>query len=168
RDPARIGRPRRVSAASVRAAQRADPRLFLCYDPRTRRLLVAPHTPCPILFGLRGRVAAAVLRARPRVRAEPVERWMLFRTNQGTGDHFVRRDPAAWLPGRSGWFDGTVIGAPLRGPGGHVSFVLHSARDAAAVPCIAFEPTKTLPAVARQLVEGDRLRVWGSRTDGPT
>ncbi len=168
RDPARLGTPRQVDPASVRAAQRAEPDLFLCYDPRTRRMLVAPHTPCPILFGLRGRTERSVLRARPGIRTEPVDRWILFRTNQGSGDHLVRRDPADWAPGRSGWFDGTVVGSPRSGRGGHVVFLLRAASGRTPVPCVAFEPTKTLPAVARLLGPGDRVRVWGSRGDGPT
>ena len=168
RDPARVGRPRRVDVGSVRAAQREEPALFLCHDPRTRRMLVAPHTPCPILFGLRSRTAAAALRARPRIRSEPVERWVLFRTNQGSGDHLVRRDPAAWPPGRSGWFDGRLVGEPIRLPGGHVTFSVRSGPSGPPIPCIAFEPTKTLPAVARRLVDGDLLRLWGSRGDRPT
>ncbi len=161
RHPGRIGLPREVDSASVLAAQRRHPQLFLCHDPRTRRLLVAPHTDCPILFGLRGRTREAPQRARPSIRAEPVERWMLFRTNQGSGDHLLRRSAAELSAYRSAIVDGTVDGGPVRLRGGHVRFRL---RDPAGTPllCLAFEPTKTLPASARELVPGDRVRAWGA------
>ena len=167
RRPERIGSVREVDRASVIAAQRSNPELFLCHDPATRRLLVAPHTDCPILFGLRGTTAAAPLRARPRVRSEPVDRWMLFRTNQGTGDHLARRGPGGLRAYRSAILTGTVVGEPRILPGGHVLFDLRSV-STRRLRCLAFEPTKTLPDVARRLLAGDRLTVWGGCGSGPT
>lgn len=166
RAPARYGRPRRVDARSVRAAQAADPRLFLCFDERTRRLLVAPHTPCPILFGLRGTTRTAPLRARSRVRSEPVERWVLFRTNQGTGDHLTRRESDQWPEYRSGWIRGELREEVRAQAGGHVRFSIVPARGPP-VGCVVFEPTKVLPGVAQDLRTGDRVRVWGSRGKMP-
>lgn len=166
RDPERYGRPREVDSRSVRAAQAADPRLFLCFDRRTRRLLVAPHTPCPILFGLRGTTRDAPLRARERVRSEPVERWVLFRTNQGTGDHLIRREADRWPDYCSGWIGGEVRAPGVALRGGHVRFSIVPSRGPPVV-CLAFEPTKTLPQVAQDLRAGDRVRVWGSRGTRP-
>jgi tRNA(Ile2)-agmatinylcytidine synthase len=164
RTPDRVGTSRSVDVRSVLAAQRSVPELFLCHDPTTRRLLVTPHTPCPILFGLRGTSPTAPLQALPYVRSEPVDRWMLFRTNQATGDHLVRRRASELTRYRSGILEGTVAG-PVEGlPGGHVRFDLRE-RHGGTVPCLAFEPTKTLPGVARGLLPGDRLRVWGSLGD---
>jgi tRNA(Ile2)-agmatinylcytidine synthase len=166
RSPDRWDRPREVDAPSVRAARASTPGLFLCDDPRTRRLLVAPHTPCPILFGLRGVRPGAPLVARRAVRSEPVDRWVLFRTNQGSGDHLVPRSALGVAEFLSGIVVGTVTSAPEVLAGGHVRFSLV---DGAGTPlrCLAFEPTKTLPRVARTLVPGDRLRVWGSRARSP-
>jgi tRNA(Ile2)-agmatinylcytidine synthase len=163
----RWGTPRTVDPKSVRDAQRRDPGLFLCHDPRTRRLLVAPHTPCPILFGLRGTGPRAPLRARLRVRSEPVDRWALFRTNQGSGDHLVRRTGASFGPYLSGVLEGRVHGAPEARSGGHVAFTLEDL-SGVRVRCVAFEPTKTLPKVVLSLRPGDRVRVWGSRSSAPT
>jgi len=162
RRPARWGSPREVDAASVRAAQRAFPHLFLCYDERTRRLLVAPHTPCPILFGLRSIDPDSPQRALARVRSEPVDRYLVFRTNQASGDHLVPRGEPTWPPLTSGSVRGQVANAPSALRGGHVRFDLLVA-SGDRIPCVAFEPTKTLPRVARLLSPGDRVRVWGSR-----
>lgn len=166
REPQRIGRPRVVDPTSVRSAQASHPGLFLCHDPRTRRMLVAPHTPCPILFGLRARRPEAALRARHSVRSEPVDRWVLFRTNQGTGDHLGRWTVEEIRPYRSAIVPGTVVAAPELLEGGHVRFPIEAA-GGAVLRCVAFEPTKTLPRVARTLAVGDRVLVWGSRGLAP-
>lgn len=166
RAPERWGRPRQVDAESVRTAAARFPGLFLCEDPRTRRLLVAPHTPCPILYGLRGTDARSPLAARPLVRSEPVDRWVIFRTNQGTGDHLRPLRARELAPFEAGILTGTVDSSPEVVEGGHVRLSL---RDEAgdSVPCLAFEPTKTLPRVAGALVAGDRVRLWGSRGEDP-
>ncbi|HTW40242.1 MAG TPA: tRNA(Ile)(2)-agmatinylcytidine synthase [Thermoplasmata archaeon] len=161
REPERVGRKREVDASSVRAASRRHPDLFLCDDPRTRRLLVAPHTPCPILFGLRGTRPQAPLAARREVRSEPVDRWLLFRTNQGTGDHLVPRAASALTEFLSAIVTGSVRELPRVDRGGHVQFTIID-RDGGPLRCVAFEPTKTLPRVARSLRPGDDVRVWGS------
>lgn len=157
-----LGRPRRVDPGSVLRAQEEFPDLFLCADGRTRRILVSPHTACPILFGLRSTRRAALGPARSRIRSEAVDRWVIFRTNQGSGDHVTDRSVAELGPYGSGRVRGTVLEGPHTGPGGHVRLVV---RDAGGDPldCLVFEPTKTLPPVARSLRPGDRVEVWGGR-----
>ncbi len=158
----REGVPRKVSVESMRRAERAEPRLFLTYDARTRRLLAVPHTPCPILFGLRSRTRRPLLRARWIVRSEPVDRWLIYRTNQGTGDHLVDRPICRVPPLTSVRSTGLVSTPPQARPGGHVVFTVRD-RHGHIRPVIAFEPTKTLPRVAQRLAPGDRVRLWGSR-----
>jgi len=159
----REGARRRVDTDSVRAAARRHPGLFLCHDPRTRRLLVTPHTPCPILFGLRGIRPSLPLKARSEVRSEPVDRWVLFRTNQATGDHLVPRLASDVDEYESGRVKGRVVELPRTIKGGHVRLRLEDAKGTP-LETVAFEPTKTLPRVVRQLAPGDRVEVWGSRS----
>jgi tRNA(Ile2)-agmatinylcytidine synthase len=167
RRPSSIGTPRDVDAPSVRAAQARFPALFLCDDPRTRRLMVTPHTRCPILYGLRSTDRSVLARARAQVVSEPLDRWMIFRTNQGSGDHL---DPHASTPLRaydSARLRGMVSVSPTTLPGGHVRFELRTA-PGRSITCLAFEPTKTLPGVARSLKVGDEVGVWGGRGADPT
>jgi tRNA(Ile2)-agmatinylcytidine synthase len=166
RPVAREGARRRVDVDSVRAAAQHHPGLFLCLDPRTRRLLVTPHTPCPILFGLRGVRRGSPLDARREVRSEPVDRWVLFRTNQATGDHLVRRVAREIVAYQSGRLEGTVASLPRVVRGGHVRLRLVDP-EGTAIDTIAFEPTKTLPRIAQRLTPGDRVEVWGSRGEDP-
>jgi len=162
RPAGRWGTPRAVDADSVDRAARSEPDLFLCHDGRTRRLLVAPHSPCPILYGLRGTTAEAPLRARRSIRTEPVDRWLLFRTNQATGDHLLPRAAAEVGPYLSAIVDGTVDRSPADRFGGHVGLAIRDDRGDR-LPCVVFEPTKTLPSVVRSLRPGDRVRLWGGR-----
>lgn len=166
RPVAREGARRKVDAESVRRAARHHPELFLCHDPRTRRLLVTPHTPCPILFGLRGIRPTSPLAAFPEVRSEPVDRWVLFRTNQATGDHLVPRLAREVAAFQSGRVAGRVVGTPRTLRGGHVQVRILDT-EGTALNAIAFEPTKTLPRVLQQLSVGDRIELWGSRGANP-
>ncbi|HEV8049533.1 MAG TPA: tRNA(Ile)(2)-agmatinylcytidine synthase [Thermoplasmata archaeon] len=158
--------PRDIDAESVRAAARREPALFLCHDPRTRRLMVAPHTPCPILFGLRSRTPEGALRAREWIRSEPVDRWLLFRTNQGTGDHLRGGAADVSLPFTPGRLRGLVTSEPETLRGGHVALSL-TVGAGHIVACRVFEPTKVLPGVARALRPGDSVELWGGTGPDP-
>jgi tRNA(Ile2)-agmatinylcytidine synthase len=162
----RTGTRREVDPGSVRAAARAHRSLFLCHDPRTRRLLVSPHTACPVLFGLRSTRAGPLLDARRQVVSEPVDRWVLFHTNQATGDHLTWRNGADLGSFLSARLRATVTGSPLTRTGGHVALRVRC-DDGTDLDCLAFEPTKTLPKVVRSLWPGDRVVVWGSRATSP-
>ncbi|HEV2519549.1 MAG TPA: tRNA(Ile)(2)-agmatinylcytidine synthase [Thermoplasmata archaeon] len=166
RVPARGRGPRQVDPDSVRAAAARFPSLFHSYDDRTRRLLVAPHTPCPVLFGLRSTNPAALPRALTMIRSEPIDRWVVFRTNQGTGDHLVDRTVAGLGPYEPARIAGTVSSAPESLRGGHVRFPIF---DTAGSPldCWVFEPTRPLAQIARGLAIGDRVVVWGGRGHDP-
>ncbi len=160
------GTPRRIDAARVRRLTERFPDLFLCADARTRRLLVSPHTACPILFGLRSRHGEGLARAARGIALEPVERWLVFRTNQGTGDHLVWRPVSSLAPYDAARVRGRVVAPPVDLTGGHVRFRLVDATGPA-LDCLAFEPTKTLPAVARDLAPGDTVEVWGGLGHDP-
>jgi tRNA(Ile2)-agmatinylcytidine synthase len=167
RERARIGTPRDVDAESVRRTADRFPELFSCYDDRTRRLLVTPHTDCPILYGLRATRADRLARAHRSVVSEPVDRWLIFRTNQGTGDHLRARRIHEIGPYDAASIEGEVGRIPSVGPGGHVRFELADLRRDR-IECVVFEPSKTLTPVARSLRPGDRLRVWGGRGEDPS
>jgi len=165
RAPERWGTPRTLDRGSVLAAERRFPELFLCHDPRTRRLLVAPHTACPILYGLRARRRARLAAAARTVRSEPVDRWFVFRTNQGTGDHRVPRTIGELRPYDAATLVGRIATPPAIGRGGHARWTLSDGE--ATVACVAFEPTKTLPWVAARLESGDQVELWGGRGADP-
>ncbi|MFV2040850.1 MAG: DUF1743 domain-containing protein, partial [Candidatus Hydrothermarchaeales archaeon] len=86
RRPEYWGKVRRIDSDSVRAMDRATrPMTFNNVDPETSQILVAPSSPCPVLYGIRGKTPESVEQASKMIGAgEPIERTALFKTNQGT------------------------------------------------------------------------------------
>ncbi len=156
----RWGSDRSVDARSVQAMSLKYRETFLSWDPAERRLLVTPHTPCPILFGVRGRKPGRLLRAAREICSEKVERQVLFETNQGTGDHVYLSRVSEVELGTSPALSGRVASPPRVLRGGHVSFGLSD--GSGEMPCIAFEPGKALVRVVRRLAVDDLITVWGS------
>lgn len=168
-----LGKKRIIFQDSVRRMQRETfPRTFNSYDDAKRRILIAPHGPDPVLFGVRGEDVGSVVRGASLVRSgERPSGYMVFRSNQGTGSHLQNDlDIGDLRPYSSGCVVGTVSGKPEAIPGGHVMFSIsksgHEAR------CAVYKPTG-LGGVAAQLVSGDVIKVGGgvrraSKTHGRT
>ena len=65
------------------------PETFLCRDPRTKRGLIAPRGPCPIMFGVRATTKQAAFDA-TKILLEGSAKTIgsrIFCTNQASGDH---------------------------------------------------------------------------------
>lgn len=159
RAPARWGAPRHLEPESVREMEEAFPTTFNSYDQRRGRVAIAPHSACPVLCGIRGDHPEALPEALAMLRCEPVERWVLFETNQGTDDHLQRRTARELVPYSSAILHGTVSGPPAVLPGGHALVPIEAD---GAVPCAFYEPSKEFRAVARALRPGDEVTVFGS------
>ncbi|MCI4364201.1 MAG: DUF1743 domain-containing protein, partial [Thermoplasmata archaeon] len=123
--------------------------------------------PCPILFGLRATSPEHLPQALDLVANEPVERWAVFESNQGSGDHLGRLPIEELRPFSSALLHGVVAETPSSLRGGHWRFRLLEKVSGREIECIAFEPTKTLPRLVRQLRSGDMLRAWGGIAEGP-
>ena len=153
---------RRLDEASVFEMDRATRgETFSNCDPETGRVLIDPHGLDPVLFGVRGETAEAVHRAGLMVRTETdVERWVIFRTNQGTDAHLKgSTDLANVEPYNPAIAVGDVDARPRTIRGGHVIFPLKDGTGA--VDCAAYEPTGPFRGVVRRLIPGDRVRVHG-------
>lgn len=86
----RWGTPRHIEEASVWKADDATyPLTWDTVDRANKKLVLAPHSPCPVLLGIRGDNVDAIYNVYQRIHSEPAEREMLFVTNQGTDSHFV-------------------------------------------------------------------------------
>ena len=66
---------------------------FLNRDPTISKSLIAPRTPCPVLFGVRAEDGDAAIGAAKwiyqAVECEPISGWRLWKTNQATDDHIA-------------------------------------------------------------------------------
>lgn len=155
------GTRRQVDRESLFLAEKTTyPHTWDTVDQENDVVVCVPHTPDPVLFGIRGESPAWIRKARSYVRSEEPACEQVYTTNQGTDAHLVPRKIGELREGRSYLVRGTVAGYPTTGPGGHVSFSLED--DGVEVRCMAYEPTKGFRDVARALVPGDVVVVAGS------
>ena len=166
RTPGNCGRPRSLDSDSVRRMDEAtEGSTFNNVDPESGRVLIAPHGPDPVFFGIRGETSEAVHRAAMLVEpGEPIERWVIFRSNQGTDAHLRRRVRLSELePYHPAIVLGEVSESPRTIKGGHVIFPLGD--ETGEVDCAAYEPTGGFRDAVRRLMPGDTVRVYGGVRD---
>jgi tRNA(Ile2)-agmatinylcytidine synthase len=135
-------------------------------DRETGELVCVPHTPGPILHGIRGDDPDVVREVAEAIESEPVERRALFVTNQGTDAHLRDADLREVEDGRAYRVTGTVAGKPETRRGGHVFFALEDPDTGEERQCAAFEPTKRFRDRVRNLRPGDRITACGEVSDG--
>jgi len=156
------GTPRKVYAPSVIQMGKQMGRLtFNNVDEETGRVLITPRGPDPILYGIRGESAEAVRLAHKFiVSGEPVERWVIFRTNQGTDAHLKQAISINQIkPHNPVVVQGEVVQKPRIIQGGHVVFQIED--DTGRVDCAAYEPTGILRNIAEELMAGDVMEACG-------
>jgi tRNA(Ile2)-agmatinylcytidine synthase len=155
------GKPRRIDRGSVYLMDElASKSTFNNVDPETRRILITPHGRDPVLFGIRGETPEAVYNAFRLVKAEEeIERWCIFKTNQGTDAHFPE-EPVAINQVRK--YDSTVVEGSVVDKkiiqGGHVIITLEGGGK---ISCAFYSPTGGLKKAAAELEPGDYIRVYG-------
>ena len=163
RKPENLGTKRRVDESSIIEMDKlTQPLTFNNVDAEKKRVIITPRGPDPILFGIRGELAEIVKKAYELVKPlEPVERWVIFRSNQGTDAHLKPIDKLNVLePYSSVIAKGTVSKNPRVVPLRHVIFSIKD--EKAEVDCAAYEPTGDLRKIARELIVGDEVEVYGA------
>ncbi|MEI7857253.1 MAG: tRNA(Ile)(2)-agmatinylcytidine synthase [Methanomicrobiales archaeon] len=165
RELSAFGTPRSVNRESLFAAETATfPHTWDTVDLVNDVVVCVPHTPDPVLFGIRGESPQWVMAARQQIQSETPGIEQIWVTNQGTDAHL--------LPGRCGllgellsyFVHGTVSSTPETKTGGHVSFGMKDGDFS--VRCMAYEPTKNFRIIIRQLVPGDEIIAVGSFKKG--
>ncbi|MCE8426590.1 MAG: DUF1743 domain-containing protein [Candidatus Methanoperedens sp.] len=165
REKKRWGISRDIDRNSVLAADSATfPDTWDTVDHENERIVFAPHSPDPILFGIRGNSESAVRAAFSMIKSEPVERYVIYKTNQNTDMHLIDTRIDEVANDRSYILKGKVSKDPISIEGGHV--IIKISDNGAAIECVAFEPTKGFRNVIRKLMIGDNVTVYGSVKDG--
>ncbi|MGF7119408.1 TiaS agmantine-binding domain-containing protein [Methanobacterium oryzae] len=160
--PENYGKNRKIDYESVFEMNRATyPETFDNVDADNSYIAIEPHTPCPILYGIRGESPEAVKEAKKIVKVcEQIEKYAIFETNQHTDMHLVKADKINDLVQFKCYIvEGEVKDFPYTREGGHVIFILKD--DTGEIPCAAYEPTKEFRDIARKLAPGDKLHVYG-------
>ncbi len=160
--PQNCGTPRKIDVSSVlNMNEKMAPSTFNNVDPETGRVLITPRGPDPILYGIRGETPFVVKQAQEMVRSlEPIERWVIFRTNHGTDAHLRKVNSVAEVqPHQPAIVQGTVSQQPYIVPRRHVIFSIKD--EDSMIDCAAYAPTGTLQKVARMLIVGDIVEAYG-------
>lgn len=162
RVPENYGLKRRVDEASIFEMDKVTaPYTFNNVDLEKGRVIITPRGSDPILFGIRGESPEIVKKAFEMVKPlEPVERWVIFRTNQGTDAHLRRVDKLSQIRLYNPVIvRGIVAENPKIIPRKHVIFSVKD--ESGQVDCAAYEPTGALRNFARKLIVGDYVEVYG-------
>lgn len=162
RTPENCGIPRKIETSSVKDMDdKTSPLSFNNIDPETGRILITPRGPDPILYGIRGESPEVVKEAHETIVAqEPIERWVIFRTNHGTDAHLRKVSSISEIqPFNPVVVQGFLDVAPRVIPGGHVIFSIED--ETGQIDCAAYEPTGILKKVAKQLIPKDYVEVCG-------
>ena len=157
------GLKRKMDATSIfEMDTQLQPYTFNNVDSEKCRVIITPRGPDPILFGIRGESPEIVKKAYGMVKSlEPVERWVIFRSNQGTDAHLKPSQSLGSIePYSSIIAKGFVSQNPHIVPLRHVIFSIKD--NSAEIDCAAYEPTGSLRKIARELVVGDSIEVYGA------
>ncbi|HEX7627619.1 MAG TPA: tRNA(Ile)(2)-agmatinylcytidine synthase [Candidatus Methanoperedens sp.] len=165
REPGNWGSLREIDSGSVFAANAAThPDTWDTVDIENERIVFAPHSPDPILFGIRGKSEEAVRSAFSMIKSEPVEQQVVYKTNQNTDMHLIKGKIQDVQEDRSYILEGIVSKPPQTITGGHTIFEL--SENGTSIECAAFEPTKGFRRIIRELRAGDGVTVFGSVKEG--
>ena len=157
------GSKRKIDEASIFLMDKLiQPNTFNNIDQDKNRVVITPRGPDPILYGVRGESPEAVKKAYKIIRPlEEIERWVIFRTNQGTDAHLTPVENLSKIkPFTSIIARGKVSKPPRIIRLRHVVFTIEDAQSE--IDCIAYEPTGSLRKIARELVIGDEVEVSGA------
>ena len=161
RKKSQFGKKRIISKYSVKKMQSVTfPETFSSYDNKNDRVLITPHGPDPVFYGIRGETVKSVVLASTIVSAdEKLDGYMVFKSNQGTADHLKNElEPNDLKPYTSGFFVGKVCTKPITERGGHVFFSVEV--KGRKIRCGVYKPTKITKAM-QNLIPGDVIRVGG-------
>jgi len=156
------GEPRLIDPRSVLEFDRLTRgRTFNNLDYESGRVLITPRGPDPVLFGVRGDDPRVLLKSLKLIKTnESMERWLIFKTNQGTDAHLrVIKQIIDVRPYDSVGIKGVVAQGPTILRGGHVEFVVRDLTGE--MRCMVYSETGYLNKVARLLRVGDEVEVWG-------
>ncbi|WP_414467997.1 DUF1743 domain-containing protein [Methanosphaera sp.] len=169
RMPENIGTKRKLDEASIFEMNEITyPDTFENIDTDQNYAAIEPHTPCPVLYGIRGNTPDAVLKAHSIVKSgEEIADYCIFSTNQHTDMHIQEGVAIGDMQNTGCYkFDCVVSEDPHDIEGGHVFFKVED--GSGSIECAAFEPTKSFRDIVRKLKVGDELTIYGGVNDNHT
>jgi len=157
-----IGTKRKVKKDSVyEMDKQLTPNVFNNIDSESNKILICPAGKDPVFFGIRGEKASDVLEALSIIETdEPFNGYCIFRTNQGTDQHFKYADSSAE---NYSVFKGLIqiTEKPETIMGGHVFLKGNIISSNQEINLAAFEPSKSFKKIIKQLLPEDRIFAYG-------
>ena len=140
--------------------EKTYPNTFNSFDSKKNKLLLMPHGPDPVFYGVRGEDSEILISASKMIQPkEKLAGYVIFKSNQGTGDHLKNEiDVNDFLPYTSGILKGIVNSTPIMTKGGHVFFTIVAQKKK--IRCAVYKPTK-ITNIAKELIVGDKIKVGG-------
>ena len=165
---------RGVDADSVRTMDKImGDRVFSNVDISTNRIMIEPHGRDPVLFGVRGETPEDVIEAASLVKSkQSIDRWLVFRSNQATGEHLKHHVAIKNLrPYMTAIVTGRVESKPRMVEGGHSILTIQD--YSSKIDCAAYEPSGEFRNTVMKLHVGDLVNFHAgvrpaSRTHGLT
>jgi tRNA(Ile2)-agmatinylcytidine synthase len=157
----KFGKERKISTDSVKDMQeKTSPNTFNSFDTKKGRILITPHGPDPVFYGVRGENVDSLVYATKILKTtEKLDGYMIFKSNQGTGDHLKNElNFENMKPYASGKITGIVSNVPKTAKGGHVFFKIISKGHE--FWCAVYKPTG-ITSIASHLLKGDKICVGG-------
>ena len=157
----KFGKERKISSTSVKIMQEKTlPNTFNSFDTKKGRVLITPHGPDPVFYGVRGENVNSLLYATKILKSdEKLDGYMIFKSNQGTGDHLKNEfNFENMKPYASGKITGIISNTPKIVKGGHVFFKIISKNHE--FWCAVYKPTG-ISSIALNLIKGDKICVGG-------
>jgi len=140
-----IGTHRKVSKKAVSELELNHPETFVNRDPTKGKSMIAPRTPCPVLYGIRGSSKDAVSNAhewlQERSDVEESHSFAAHLTNQLSDDHIESIS------------SGTIISPPVETKGGHSYAIAFSGEKNSRI--VAFSEGGPVNRLLRSLNAGD-------------
>jgi tRNA(Ile2)-agmatinylcytidine synthase len=161
RKPFYWGTSRKLDEESIRKMDKALESSTFNNVTEKGDAMIAPHGPDPVLYGVRGESPEAVYKAYLMIKElEPVERWMVYRTNQGTDAHFGEPIKIEDMkPYNPAIIQGIVSDDIKTIKGGHVIFDVKD--SSGRTDCAVYEPTGNMRHIVWNFIKGDKVRVFG-------
>ena len=146
-----IGTERMVNFNDISRLDEKFPETFVNRDPTKKRGLIAPRTPCPVLYGIRGPNSKLVTDAhfllQSQKNVENCSSFAVHISNQLTDDHII--SPRT----------GTVVSEPIETKGGHSYLDVIS--NSELIRIIAFREGGDVNDLLRKLIPGDIISWTG-------
>ena len=161
RKSSQFGKKRFLDKSKVKEMQeKTYPNTFNSFDSKKNKVLLMPHGPDPVFYGVRGEDSKTLISASKMLQPkEKLDGYMIFKSNQGTGDHLKNEiDVNDFLPYTSGKLEGIVNSKPTVTKGGHVFFSIIVKNIK--IHCAVYKPTR-ITDIAKELIIGDILKVGG-------